>query len=65
VFVRSRVPGTNQGGFPAFQVPANGRPFDIESWSVYRLQDGKVVEHVGLNDAITLMMQLGAIPAPG
>ena len=65
VFVRSRVRGTNQGGFPAFQVPANGRPFDIESWSVYRLQDGKVVEHVGLNDAITLMMQLGAIPAPG
>jgi hypothetical protein len=31
---------------------------------VYRLKDGKVVEHAGLNDAFTLAMQLGAIPAP-
>ena len=51
-------------GSRRFQVPANGRPLDIESWSVHRLEDGKVVEHVGLNDAINLMMQLGAIPAP-
>jgi predicted ester cyclase len=64
VFVRNRVTGTNQGGFPAFQVPANGRPIDIESWSVYRLRDGKVVEHWGLNDALMLLMQLGAFPAP-
>jgi predicted ester cyclase len=65
VFVRSRVAGTNQGGFPAFGVPANGSPFQIESWSVYRFEDGKVVQHWGMNDALTLLMQLGAIPAPG
>ena len=65
VFVRSRVSGTNQGGFPPFQVPANGKPFTIESWSVYRLRDGKVVEHAGMNDAISLLIQLGAVPAPG
>ena len=64
VFVRVRVTGTNSGGFPAFQVPANGRPFDIEAWSVYRFKDGKVVEHQGMNDALSLLMQLGAIPAP-
>jgi len=64
VFVRLRVTGTNQGGFPPFQVPANQRPFDIEAWSVYRLKDGKVVEHHGMNDALLLMMQLGALPAP-
>ena len=45
-------------------VGPNGRPIDIESWSVYRLKDGKVVEHWGLNDAFALAMQLGAIPAP-
>lgn len=65
VFVRTRVSGTNQGGFPAFGVPANGKPFQIDSCSVYRFEDGKVVEHWGMNDALTLLMQLGAIPAPG
>jgi predicted ester cyclase len=62
VVVRIRVTGTNQGGFPPFGVPANGKPIDIESWGMYRLRDGKVVEHVGLNDALTLLMQLGAFP---
>ena len=28
VAVRTRVTGTNQGGFPAFNVPANGAPID-------------------------------------
>lgn len=65
VFVRTRVTGTNRGGFPAFNVPANGNPFQIEAWSVYRFEDGKVVQHWGMNDALALLMQLGAIPAPG
>jgi predicted ester cyclase len=65
VFVRNRVTGTNTGGFAAFGVPANGNAFDIEAWGLYRLEDGKVVEHWGLNDAFTLGIQLGAIPAPG
>lgn len=64
VFVRTRVTGTNTGGFSAFDVPANGRPFQIEAWSVYRFEDGKVVQHWGMNDALSLLMQLGAIPAP-
>jgi SnoaL-like polyketide cyclase len=61
VFVRSRVSGTNQGGLPALNVPANGKPFTIESWSTYRLRYGKVVEHAGINDGLGLMMQLGAV----
>jgi predicted ester cyclase len=65
VVVRSRVTGTNKGGFPAFNVPPNDRPFEIESWSEYRFENGKVVQHCGINDALTLLMQLGAIPAPG
>jgi predicted ester cyclase len=64
VFVRNRVTGTNKGGFAPFNVPANDRPFTIESWNVYRFEEGKVVEHMGMNDALTLLMQLGAIPAP-
>jgi predicted ester cyclase len=64
VVVRTRVTGTNQGGFPAFQIPANGNPIDITSWGLYRLRDGKVVEHSGINDALVLLMQLGAFPPP-
>jgi predicted ester cyclase len=61
VAVRNRVTGTNTGGFPAFNVPANGKPIDIESWSIYAFRDGKVVRHVGINDALILLMQLGAM----
>jgi predicted ester cyclase len=64
VFVRNRVTGTNTGGFPPFGLPANGNAFDIEAWGVYRLEDGKVVEHWGMNDAFLLGVQLGAIPVP-
>jgi hypothetical protein len=46
-------------------VPPNDRPFKIESWSEYRFENAKVVQHCGINDAPTLLMQLGAIPAPG
>jgi predicted ester cyclase len=64
VFIRTRVSGSNQGGFPAFGVPTNGNPFEIDSWSVYRFEDGLVAQHWGLNDGLTLLMQLGAIPVP-
>lgn len=63
--VVDRLVGTNQGGFPALNLPANGKRFTIESWSVYRLEGGKVVEHGGLNDGLALMMQLGAMPGQG
>ena len=46
-------------------MPANGNAFDFEAWGVYRLADGKVVEHWGMNDAFLLGIQLGAIPSPG
>ena len=64
VFVRTRVTGTNQGGFPLLGVPANGNPIQIEAASVYRLRDGKIVEHWGMNDGLMLAMQLGAFPPP-
>ena len=67
VMVRTRVTGTNQGGFPLMNVPANGNPIDIASIGVYTLRDGKIVSHWGLNDAATLMQQLtaGGASAPG
>src|SRR5436190_1437556 len=64
VAVRTRITGTNDGGFPLFNVPANGAKIDFPAVSIYRLRDGKIVGHWGLNDALTLMMQLGAIQPP-
>jgi len=58
VFVRTRVTGTNQGGF--LGTPANGNPFDIAAVETYRFRDGKIVQHWGMNDGMTLMMQLQA-----
>jgi ketosteroid isomerase-like protein len=64
VVARCRVTGTNQGGVPWAGAPANGNPVDFEWISVYQLQDGKVVNHWAINDAMTLMVQLGVIPMP-
>lgn len=62
VAVRTRIRGTNTGGVPWLGVPANGRPIDIESISIYRVEGGRVVEHWGQNDVGRLMVQLGVTP---
>ena len=61
VAIRNLVTGTNTGGMPPLNIQANDKPFTIESWSIYRFKDGKVVEHKGINDGLALMMQLGAL----
>ena len=65
VFVRSSFTGTYMGGVPGIAAPEGGAPIkDIESWSVYRLKDGKIVEHWGLNDGFAIAMQAGALEMP-
>ena len=62
VSVRIRMTGTNKGGFPWFNIPANGNSVDIQYISIYGLKDGKVVEHRAIMDVMGLMQQLGALP---
>jgi len=62
VAVRTTIRGTNTGGVPWLGVPANGRQVEIESISMYRVENGRAVEHWGQNDVGRLMMQLGAVP---
>jgi predicted ester cyclase len=65
VAVRTTIRGTNTGGVPWLGVPANGKTIELESISIYRVANGRVVEHWGQNDIGRLMMQLGAAaPAP-
>ncbi len=65
VVVRGRITGTNKGGVQFLGDPANDKPIDFEYIVVYRLKDRKIVQSWALNDVPTLMMQLGAMPAPG
>jgi len=65
VFVRSSFSANYVGGVPGIDAPAGGRPVkDIASWSVYRLKDGKIVEHWGINDGFAIAMQVGALKMP-
>lgn len=59
---RLRFRGTHGGELMG--IPATGRPVDFTVFEIYRVADGKVVEGWAQLDAMGLMQQLGAIPAP-
>lgn len=65
VVVRVRMTGTNRGGVPWLGAPANGNKVDVQWISIYRLANGKVIEHEAQMDLVGLMQQLGVIPASG
>ncbi len=63
VVARVRVTGTHQGEFMG--MPATGRSADVRLIDVIRFgEDALARERWGLFDALGLMQQLGAIPAP-
>ncbi len=55
--------GTNDGPFMGH--PATGRKAQWASMGFFRVADGKIAEHWGSPDLLTLLTQLGAIPSPG
>ena len=59
VMIRSRMTGTNEGGLPWFGVPANNNKVDVEYITIYRLEDGKVVESWAQMEIAKMMQQLG------
>lgn len=44
-------------------IPAPGRQATISLMIVYRIQCGKIVEHWLNADSLSLLQQLGAVPA--
>ncbi len=53
-------------GIALFGAPANsGKKVRTTGISVYRIRDGKIVEHRAEMDFFGVMVQLGVIPAPG
>lgn len=60
VWGRMRATGTHQG--PFMGRPATGRPMAIDIIDICRFADGKIVEHWGVPDRLTLLQQLGFLP---
>jgi steroid delta-isomerase-like uncharacterized protein len=60
---RVRATGTNQGEFMG--MPATGKSVEVQLIDIIRFgDDGLAHEHWGVFDALGMMQQLGAIPAP-
>jgi len=63
VVVHVRMTGTNTGGLPWANIPANGNKVDVDWIQISRHDaDGRVVETWAQMDTTKLMMQLGAMP---
>ena len=63
VVIRQTWSGTHKGAFMG--VPPTGRRVSIGVIDIIRVDGGKFVEHWGQMDNMSMMQQLGAIPAPG
>lgn len=59
IVLRFSATGTHVGEFMG--IPATGKNFTIMEIRIYRIDNGKIVEHWGLLDQTSMMQQLGAI----
>jgi steroid delta-isomerase-like uncharacterized protein len=62
VAVRLAIRGTQQSEFQG--LPPTGRSVDVIALNLFHLRDGKIAEHWVQYDAIGMLQQLGAMPAP-
>ncbi len=60
VVARVSIHGTHKGEF--LGVAPTGKKISVQAFDILRFADGKIVEHWGLTDSMTMMQQLGAIP---
>ena len=60
VMVRNTLYGTHRGTFMG--IPATGKQFRQEGFDLFRIQDGKMVEHWGVYDWMGFYQQLGIVP---
>jgi predicted ester cyclase len=59
VALRCRVSGVLKGGLGGH--PPTGRRFETAQIHLYRLADGRIVEHWGVRDDVTMMRQVGLL----
>jgi steroid delta-isomerase-like uncharacterized protein len=63
VVVRGTMQGTHKGDLMG--IPPTGKQVTMPVIIIYRIADGKIVEHWMLADQLGLMQQLGVSPPPG
>jgi predicted ester cyclase len=54
--------GTHEGEL--FGIPATGKQIRMSSIGIWRIRDGKIVEHWYEADNLGVLQQLGVVPAP-
>ena len=62
VSVRVEAGGAHTGA-PFNGIPATGKSIRWKEIHIFRCQNGKIVEHWGVFDLLSILQQLGAIPA--
>jgi predicted ester cyclase len=60
VMTRETVRGTHLGSYEG--IPPTGRRVEYARIAIRRVVNGKIVERWGLNDELSLLRQIGAIP---
>jgi predicted ester cyclase len=63
VVARIRMTGTHTGDF--FGIPPTGRRVEFTGIYIVRIENGKIVEHWGEEDSVSLLTQLGVMPNIG
>lgn len=63
VLTRFEWTGTHHA--PFLGVPATGRPVKVWGMIIDRLEDGRITDTRMLMDTLGMLVQLGAVPAPG
>ncbi len=63
VVARVSYHGTHQGAFMG--IPPTGKQVTGMGINIFRIANGKLVEHWGLSDRISALRQLGLVPPPG
>lgn len=61
VAARVTIAGTHQGEL--LGIPPTGKQVQISSIDIIRFEDGKAAEHWGETDIMSMMQQLGVVPA--
>lgn len=62
VACRWTMRGTHKG--PLFGFPPSGRSVQVSGFTFYRIAGGKVIEEMGIGNALSLMQQIGAVAVP-
>lgn len=60
VWARLSATGTHEG--PFMGLPGTGRPVRVDVIDIVRVADGRLVEHWGVADRLSLAQQIGLVP---